>query len=43
MRYEAPAVEQRIEVAGPVIAGLSTPGRSAVTITPTSKHDGPRP
>jgi hypothetical protein len=38
--YERPAVEQRVRVAGPVIAGVTV--ASPVGITPTwAQHDAP--
>ena len=46
MRYERPAIEQRVKVVGPVIAGVGTapvsPG-SPVAPTPTwAPHDAPK-
>jgi hypothetical protein len=39
MRYEQPAIERRVEVSGPVIAGVAPVG-SPVTPTPTwTVHD----
>jgi hypothetical protein len=37
MRYERPAIEQRVAVSGPVI---TAPGSGSLVLTPTWKHDG---